>query len=437
MKLLDLNDDCLHEIFNSKRVSVMDLAMLAQTCTKLREVATDAFERQHKVCDFRKIVVNDYVMADRLLNTFGSSILGIRINFRGFLHAVKVIDSILRNCPELKSLQLISFKIPDCPIAFEKMRQLFGKLTMLHIEDLSIDGSESWHRWHRNDRIDLIVTPNGNVMNLFRDCHSLVDLKINRSVIVERATFQSNFPKLEKLHYSTDYGEIIKDVGNFAFRHPNLETLFLDGAIDDPATIEIISTNCVKLIDLNISFLRYDITRDYLPALRQLRRLPHLKKLGIEFYDQTWVGVLKEFYRSTSLNELTLYSVTDSWDLLPTIAGISTLRTLKLMDSGEMENLHALRNLSQLSELFIEHIDVSKFNFDLVDLIQHLINLKKFKFYVSFYRQRYCISKAIYCQLVNVVKNRPVVENRSLELDCITSDDFVDLLCPNVKIRKF
>lgn len=381
--------------------------------------------------------LDDAVMVDRVLTTFGSSISDLRINFNLYPHdSVAIIDSILRNCCKLKSLTMESYDIPDCPVVFAKIRRLFGMLKSLHISDVVIAG------WEERDGYKHIVTPKGNAINFFGDCSSLVHLKVVICFALEQSIFESNFPKLQLLHYADDTEVAVEGLPGFALRHENLKTLILDVEIHALSAIEIISANCTKL--QRLQFRADQLPGDFETPPQLLGRLQYLNKLKIDCGYHSAVGLLSRFQQSTSLKELNLEHVRGSTNLLPTIAQIQSLRILKLCYIDKLQNVDALRDLLQLNKIFIHGAALPGFNFDLVDIIERLVHLKKFKFHGSVrvnsvhgvHREDYRISRNIYAQLVKVVQRRSVVGNAYLEVDCPSTDDFEDLICPTVQFNR-
>lgn len=416
----------------------MDLCSLARTSTKLKAISTDIFVRWHKMCDFRVMALDDGVMVNRVLTTFGSSISELCINFTPYeLYAGKIMESIVRNCTELNSLTMTTYMIPDNNDEFTKMRILFARLRKLSLDDVLIEGWEKWSCYQEYSSYCRTVTPGGNLMNFFDDCHSLVDLRIVDCFVLEQAILESNFPKLQHMCYMDKSEHMVNGARGFVFRHKNLKALSLGANINIAETIDVISTNCTKLRKLE--FGTEAQPEKYVAALQLLGKLEHLTELRIEWYSQNMLGLLKELRQSTSLRYLRLENTRGGMNLIPFIAQIKSLRVLKLYGTNDLRNLKALEHLSpQLVELSIMNQSLREFDFDLVDIVQRLVNLKKLKFCVSVssidWGHSYRICRKIYAQLVNIVENRPVVD-RYLQLNCPSTKDFAHLLRASVEFK--
>lgn len=410
----------------------MDLCSIAKTSLKLKEIATYVFSRSHKICDFDSMALEKDAV-ELVLNTFGSTILELRINLSPSpytYYGEEIVESIVHNCTEMTSLTMKSYDIPDTQDAITKVRCMFGKLCSLHIFDIAIEGYESMNF---ND----CVTPNGNVLNLFGDCHSLVELKADDCFVLERSIFDATFPKLEYMYYRDHSEHLLKGIRSFVLRHNgHLKKLILGDNMDDTlGVIDIISANCKELN--HFEFETHSSEDNHFndgTVLRQLGTLQQLSTLKIDWYAQNVNELLMELQRSTSLRELQLGSTLGTPDLISTIGQIKSLRILKLYKTDHLQNLNALQNLTRLVELYIENhnLRVGELDFDLPNVVQRLTNLKKLKLDLSGYPpySDYRISKNIYVRLVHIVGNRQIVQNRYLELDCPAENGVEHLLCP-------
>lgn len=430
LNLLELNDDCLIEI--AKRASLMDLCSLAKTSVKLEEITIGVFRRSHRICNFNGMALKETAMVQLVLNTFGSTILELRIDLSPYkLHSAEIVDSILRHCTEIKSLTMKDYVIPDTPREIAKMRHLFGKLQSLDIYNVSIERAQLMY-------IESCVTPNGNLLNLFGDCHSLVELKVDECWEMERSIFDFNFPKLERMFYQDPYDIEVKGIREFVLRHSsNLRKLRLGYIIyDHNGVIDAISANCKKLQYLEFEI--YNGLKNATVLPRQLGALQQLNTLKICWHLENINELLMGLQQSTSIRELQLEWTSFSPNSISTIGQIKTLRILKLLDVQHL-HLNALQDLTQLVELFIFHdyLRIEDLNFDVVNIVQRLANLKKLKLDLKTekpYTSDYRISQNIYDRLVDIVGNRRIVENRYLKLYCRAEKGLEHLPRPTIVV---
>lgn len=414
--LLHLSDDCLNEIFDLKRMSAVDLASVARTCTKFKEIATGIFGRTQTVFDLNSLARYGSAAACRVICVFGSLIVQLRINFELFKDGGhgRMIEAIIENCGALKRLHIKCYEVPDNPCEISKMASLFGKLEVLHLKDVYME-------YYLSNKDNSLVTRKGNYMNFFVNCNSLVDFKIDRCFNLERCIFEGFFPKLRHFEYSL-YDDRNGNVEGFIFRHRNLKSLSYNTVnYKNPKLLKVIANCCKQLEKLSLTTVappqRYRKTLNYITSLE------HLEQLRIVWFDKNMSGLVENLQSSSSLKVLDLQHIKGCPELLPAITNLNALRVLKLAFIGELRNYNSIRNVTQLDELFI----VSKENieFDLVKVINSLVNLKKIKFHVH----GHYISDDLYNQLVSVVKNRPVFGNRFIEVDYPgTVGDY--FLCP-------
>lgn len=419
INLIDLNDDCLYSIFDL--VSIVDLIALARSCNRLNVIGTRIFERKHKICDFSNMAVEHSVVACGVFNTFGSFIADLRIDLSLYTFgAVKIIDSMVQNCNVLKSLTIKSYTVPDNQDDITKLGMLFEKLEVLRLEYVYVEGFEELNE------MDVIVTPNGNLLNLFTNCKSLIDFKILCSCNFKMAIFESGFPELQ--HFEYDIGEGYTDckVTGFILRHRNLKSFSLNTRdIQNAAALKVIAANCKSLEKLKFET---DAEPDD-TALMCVEKLQQLTELKILWIRQNVTRLITKF-RPKSLTVLNLQYIEGGPELIPAISQIKTLRVLKLLETDPLYDLNPLGELKQLIELSILYMETT-LKFDFIKLVERLVNLKKFKFITS----GFTIGTTSYIRLVNVIKHRPEIENRYLELRCPTTNDFDDgSLCQTVKI---
>lgn len=173
--LLDLNDDCLIAV--AERCRVWDLHSFAQSTKRMKEIVFNLFKRKYKsfLLNFGDIVsVETVVEVIQLLTSFGSLIEELEIwNWRAVYgpDSAEIMDAVIQFCTSLNFLKLSSIDLPDNKKAFDGMRKLFGRLQKLHLQHVFIDCND----------VDGIITSNGNCINFFANCKSLVEVKVMES----------------------------------------------------------------------------------------------------------------------------------------------------------------------------------------------------------------------------------------------------------------
>lgn len=119
--VLDLNDDCLYDIFNM--LNCIDLSSIDQTCQRFRRVAGDIFRRKHTAINLTMSDLQGYsnvgtsqltlLQIRNLLKGYGSQIQKLQVGALSFKqeNRYRVLDQIIRTCVTLKSLCLTGFYI--------------------------------------------------------------------------------------------------------------------------------------------------------------------------------------------------------------------------------------------------------------------------------------------------------------------------------------
>lgn len=224
--LLDLNEDCLFEIF--ERADVMDLANVAKSCQFLKTIAFDIFKRKYKTLNLKYsgiVSVKEAAKAKQLFRTFGSSIVELDIKFQPWrieadCRAAAIVHAIVTECTSLKTLKIDSFVVPDDEFWFMRIRKLFARLETLDVAQLFFESEDYWPN-------EYVTTPNGNSINSFDNCTSLRELKLYESYFFYDVLFQNYFPKLQHLIIEDPESCISNGMNAFILRHPHLKTFSL------------------------------------------------------------------------------------------------------------------------------------------------------------------------------------------------------------------
>lgn len=419
-KLLDLDDDCLFAIFGF--ISIIDLCSIAQTSVRLNEIGSQMFDSQHQGFVFNKTTAKTTFEARKLFQIFGSQMLQLDIDFHLCVtYASDVMDAVIRYCRKLECLYLRSYKVPDNKNKIAGMAKLFRNLQTLNIENVSIEGFDL-----TTDNI--IVTPSGNLMQFF-DCKCLVNLVLNGCYDFKRITFESYFPNLQHFTYTSAALNDDKYIDGFIFRHKHLKSFSLNSE-DDPGdfdwhfpALNVIPVNCKDLekIEFGLGFSEHPAeTVTFLQNLSRLRKLRNLKMFsGV---DEVVIKELPNFRNKLEVLDL---SYVYGSGLIQAVSQLKKLRFFRLYDvaAGVLVDINPLSKLTKLTTLFIENVYEKNLKFDLVEMVDCLVNLTKLQFIVNDFK----IDNKAYRQLVYIVERRPDMRNRFLHVDCPKTNDFLDL----------
>lgn len=121
LHILDLNDDCLYDIFNM--LNCIDLSSIDQTCMRFQRVASDVFKRFHTAINLTMTELPGYsnvgmsqltlFQVRNLIMGYGSQIQKLQVAALSFKqeNRYRVLDQIIRGCSGLRSLCLTGFYI--------------------------------------------------------------------------------------------------------------------------------------------------------------------------------------------------------------------------------------------------------------------------------------------------------------------------------------
>lgn len=414
MEFLDLNDDSIYAIL--RYVPRNDLVSIAQTSARLKAIAEQKFKRKLTIICHN---ATDATATRKLLQMFGARLVQLNIDFHSCSNASRIMDAVFRYCSSsLGSLTLKSFEIPDQQEAFDGLARIFKNLHTLHMENVTIEGIGV---------LDTLITPkNGNLINFFVDCELLANLTLIEGYDFRRAIFENWFPKLEHYADTTDE-EMTVDTSlqGFILRHRNLKSFSVvckqsynfDWWLP---VLKILATNCQQLEKIAFGIGPFNDPTPCL-ALHNVFRLPNLKEIKMFSFQSEHVS--KELHRlSNKLEILDVEFCGGNAGVIPAISQLRMLRFLRLYEvaDGELEDINALGELTNLETLVIELYENPKF--DLLGMVSRLVKLTKLKFHVGNFK----IGYQTYRRLSSIVQGRPDVRNRQLHLDCPRADDFND-----------
>lgn len=121
LNILDLNDDCLYDIFNM--LNTIDLSSVDQTCVRFQRVAGDVFRRNHTAINLTTSDLPGYsnvgtgqltlLQIRNIFMGYGPLIQKLQVTALSFKqeNRYRVLDQVIRSCTTLKSLHLTGFHI--------------------------------------------------------------------------------------------------------------------------------------------------------------------------------------------------------------------------------------------------------------------------------------------------------------------------------------
>lgn len=247
--ILDLNDDCIQEIFES--LDVLDLCSVARVCQRFKQNAQKRFGIHHKSFHFFEIAT---LNADRMKNFFEdfgpfiekmhvSSLLLPMLSHAGFP------DMLIRHFTSLRELTLHQFELDDAIVG--KLKPLFVRL-----KKLSFVGG---------------AVPNA-FSGVLPHCHELNKLKFFTSRMNDFNWQPVRLPMLES--FSID-GNHLTGLPTFLERNRELKKveLFYHLRNDNENILEIERHTLLEELALSISW--------EIPRISFLTRMSALRKLKI------------------------------------------------------------------------------------------------------------------------------------------------------------
>lgn len=129
-----LNDDCIRHILVARHLNVLDLCEVADTCTRLRALAIEAFAARYRQCSDHLAEVADWCFQhiERYFRLFGAVFKVF--DARNFYASSPILPPIMAHCTELKELRC---SLHDDRTMYE-MRPLFSRLQSLTLRECSV-----------------------------------------------------------------------------------------------------------------------------------------------------------------------------------------------------------------------------------------------------------------------------------------------------------
>ncbi|XP_055313523.1 uncharacterized protein LOC129574906 [Sitodiplosis mosellana] len=143
LKFMDLNDDCLLAVFGN--MNVIELCDVAETCKRTQALAQYHFHLKQRRLDLVSLAGHNPKLALRLLRNFGGHASSLNMARDLFPHkkeaaSRKLLSLIAKYCRAnvLTQLSLSQFSI--ALVSMKDLKELFGSLEMLKLENTTIKG---------------------------------------------------------------------------------------------------------------------------------------------------------------------------------------------------------------------------------------------------------------------------------------------------------
>lgn len=347
--LLDINDDCLIEIF--KYLTASELLDIASTCSRFQPVARDVFSRHHKsTCveiDLRRgnQQRNRFITRRRkaaaILRIFGASLRILKVTFccstKTKLCNIRIFNMMVMYCTGgLDQLELIEFSTTA-----DNSREIINPTALFrNVKQLTLDYAYGVEATFLSDAKQLT-----RLKLIGFDCEDVPALLSN------------DYPRLRSLTMTQNKSDGWKrhqiNINNYLKQYPQLIEFELDdGILYDFSSI---CKSCPMLSKLSISSQTYnEMAILHLDQLTQLTAL----KLEAPLPRDSLFKFLNESKSSQSLEELELTAVLDDTRL------------------EVMAALPRFNNLKNLSIFLPSPPPSAMIDYDLVDLVRQLSHLE-------------------------------------------------------------
>lgn len=264
-ELLDLNDDCLFNIF--KVMDFEHLIAVRHTCRRFREIADNLFRIYHSRINLTDAPVDGYSTPSQaaismsffsaLCTNFGQHIRHLRIAEQAFPHTDhgNAIIKITTHCTGLKSLYLHGLQFPDW--ADVGQAACFASLENLTLRSCHL---------------------NASLQSLLQSCDNLRELSITGRARIAEPIFVVAMPRLESAEFVVQDGMDLEVFSTFLALNAQLRRLRHHCGITVTDDILGLVAGMPQLQALDIRIAQYANFND---SVMQLLRLPHLTELHI------------------------------------------------------------------------------------------------------------------------------------------------------------
>lgn len=399
-KLMDLSGDCLLLIF--KEMDPKTLSHVADTCDRLRDLAKYHFRVKYSHFDFEsfdnagRYGTDRLEDAEKLFRIFGDQIVSLTINRYVFIQSRTISNDILRfvkrYCYQLKTLKLYNFHMRNISA------YIIGPL-LNRIEDLAIFNGEM---------IDCNPGPMINLKQLQIDdtnCDSWSDV------------LWKNFPKLEDV--TIKYSDYLNNdsIIQFINMNPLLKRLSITACYNTTSTFFKAIGKLEHLQEFEYKYGGNYSEYAYQSDLMHLSNLKNLKKLKLDCLRLVSPFRLIEKFieNGITLSHLTLMSGVFKENLYNNIAKMTTLKVLKVIDAGHLDEIHILslaKNLKQLETLHIVDTQTKLSQHGITTLVREASQLKKLELEI----REFILTQPIYFEILGIIQKREEINKLELTI---------------------
>lgn len=332
--LLGLNDDCLVEIFGY--LNVIELCAVNQIPGRIHRIAQQVYRMHHTTLDLSHVssTVNYYELtlhkARNVFQCFGASIVKLKVAALAFKveNRSRVVDLIVRYCPNLKSIEFIDFQFRHGRILH--VQNFLGNLHELTLTRCNLHGC---------------------LRNLFRNCVQLKSLAIQTDTNLNGACLECEFPQLESATLTMRDDITLQNLHTFLRMNPQLKSLELVHCDDE--TFATIATALPQLERLSVEVTYF---YDFVENLKSLLQLNHLKELKLNCSLYPISSFVDALAAKDTIEVLHISDGVLNDHLIEALSKCKRLQSLKLCS---MPNVHdkfligLATNLPNLNEFYI------------------------------------------------------------------------------------
>lgn len=393
--LLDLNDDCFHEIFDY--FNVIELVPVSQVCKRLNQLAESYFTRKYTKMDFSTLFKGRLISNEdtkNILLNFGPMIQSMSISRQmfhnhetvGFVEEV-VLKDIAESCGKtLQTLELNDFNFT--PYAVESLNMLSKSLKSLSLEGCVLAEGCIFHLSNFSSLKELKLIDARHCYGLMDSFPALENLELNNVSIPSKCIlehFVVTHRQLKTLEITFCDGvssEVLRSIGKYM---ESLQILcFIGNLIEGSESIVQIQNNILHLSELK-----------------------NLHTFGLS-YGFLSIGNLlaKMVSNKMSINQLVVGNIVVDDVTIEAIAKMKNLVGLNLIRITGLNNKHLIeiaKEVTQLKELRISPQPKINITSDVLkEILRHSQNLV----YLTLRLEKFRLDHILYNDILDIGKER-------------------------------
>lgn len=320
--LLNLNDDCLLEVF--AWLPLLDLCAIRNSCSRLKQLTEYYFARAHKSLNFSSAVIKadkyEGIKVEeivKILSSFGQQMDALTLNETTFLsdnaHS-EILPMLDAFCTQyrLRHLKLVRFAFEDSFITSRSH-------PFANVEKLTIDKCTS----------ESIVLD-----ELIKKCTSLKHLELVRDSNIDGSCLEQNYPMMQGFTVKSTSNLDLDFIIAFITNNPQLKELNLVDLYGfDEDIFGTVAAHLSELETLTIRVVHFKgiLSSEYEAKLAVLLNLQKLRELEISCPYEAADELLNGLAVKNQLESLGLCSVELTDDVRRAIGNLKNLQKLKLV----------------------------------------------------------------------------------------------------------